>query len=70
MKLTPEEHAAVITVAGKWALGMATAPTFDPETRKYEPVQPSQISGELTEHFHFAYEFLTKYLTTETPVKK
>lgn len=63
MALSPTVQAAITRVAGEWALGMATAPDYDPHTRKYEPTQPSQISAELEQHFAFAHKFLTDYLS-------
>ena len=62
MALSSTVQAAIIKVAGDWALSMATAPTYSAETNKYEPNQPSQISSELEQHFDFAYKFLTAYL--------
>jgi len=60
MAMSPEVQASIIRVAGDWALGMASSPEPDGE-----PIQPSQMSDELEQHFNFAYRFLIRYLGFE-----
>jgi len=57
MSLPPEVLASIVKVAGDWALGMASSPELDGE-----PIQPSQMSDELQEHFNFAFNYLSKYI--------
>jgi len=62
MTLAPEVQAAIIKVAGDWAVALASSPEYNPKTRSAIPIQPSQMSDELEKDFDFAYKFLTEYL--------
>jgi hypothetical protein len=52
--LSQEVLAAIIKVAGKWAIGMATTPSNVTK----QPPQPSQLSDELAEDYDWAFNFL------------
>ena len=62
MVISREIRAAIIKVAGDWAVALASVPKFDPDTDKYERLQPGEMSDELENHFDYAYKFLTEYL--------
>jgi hypothetical protein len=61
-KLSPEVEAAIIKVAGKWALGVATAPSQNINTKQLEYNPPDDIPDELQSEFKSSYEFLIEYL--------
>jgi len=58
MVLSPEVRAAIIKVAGDWALGMASVP----KQPSGEVPQPSQMSEELESNFVWAFQFLDGFI--------
>lgn len=58
MALSGEIQAAIIKVAGDWAVAMASTSRYNQETEKYEPALPSKMGDELQNDFDFAYKFL------------
>ena len=58
MATSPEVKAAIIKVAGDWALGMTSLPNHG------EPPEPSQMSSELQTNFEFAFNYLQEFLSS------
>lgn len=65
-RLSPEVQAAIVKVAGKWALSIATAP--HPSERI--STQPSEVSSELERHFDWAFKYLSTYIEGHASVSK
>ena len=57
----PEVLAAIISVAGNWALGMASSPDSG------QIPQPSQMPGELPKHFEYAFGYLMDFIEQHGP---